>query len=263
MSTTGPSLKEQLLSAVEDTLGPNALDTLKPTEPKPEDINEFASELNFIPSCRTQKPMPRALRGSPASIMVGLTSECPRWIPGSIIRWAAWRAGFDSQEDANYAALQLEIAAQKWNAADIGVTFEWVPLAKDATFVLCHGGKQPGSLAEAFFPNDNDLNYINVYELAFTKEWRDHMWNVFTHELGHVLGLRHEFAMDSYSAMYEGGAERLGPRDPMSVMNYRREPPEMQQSDIDSTKAFYALKSDLNGKAPYVGNTMVKDYVPM
>ena len=89
------------------------------------------------------------------------------------------------------------------------------------------------------------------------------MWNVFTHELGHVLGLRHEFAMDAYSAMYEGGAERLGPRDPMSVMNYRREPPEMQQSDIDSTKAFYALKPDQNGKAPYVGSTAVTDYRPM
>jgi hypothetical protein len=255
-----------MFEAVEHALGPNALDTIKPVDSPPEDIVDTTLKLVSIPACRTQKPMPRALKGSPAAIYVGLDAECPRWKPGSVIRWAAWRAGFENEEDADYAALQLEIAAQKWNAAEVGVTFEWVQLAKDATFVLCHGGKQPGGLAEAFFPTSADLSTINVYELAFTKEWKGHMWNVFVHELGHVLGLRHEFAMDYYHPYYEGGdkrAELIGPRDPLSVMNYRKEPPEIQQSDIDSTRAFYALGPDAKGNPPYVGGTAIVDYKPM
>lgn len=91
------------------------------------------------------------------------------------------------------------------------------------------------------------------------------MHKVFTHELGHVLGLRHEFAIgDVPSGMRaEGhGAVRLGPPDEFSVMNYRDEPPELQQSDIDSTKLFYNLREDAEGNPPKVGMTEVVDYTP-
>ncbi|CAO2648168.1 Nn.00g090900.m01.CDS01 [Neocucurbitaria sp. VM-36] len=162
------------------------------------------------------------------------------------------------KEDVDFAAQQLQFAAEKWNETDIGVIFEWVPLAKDATFVLVHGGDEQGTLAQAFFPNANDLNYLYVHTLAFEKAWKEHMWRVFMHELGHVLGLRHEFAL------LEGhGAVEVGPRNALSIMNYREEPPEMQQTDIDSTRVFYALVADANGKPPKVGMTRVKDYVPM
>lgn len=219
------------------------------------------SIFKHAPVCVTQKSIPLAFQGGPASIVIGISAECPRWVPGSVIRWAAWRAGFDSQDDADYAAIQLQTAAEIWNAANVGVTFEWVSLAQDATFVLCHGGYKGDILAEAFFPNKDDLSILNVHTAAFHQSWKHNMYKVFLHELGHVLGLRHEFALEDPREMV-WKAVQLGPSNELSVMNYRKEPPELQQSDIDSTKLFYSLKNDANGKAPKVGMTVVKDYTP-
>ncbi|KAF5569560.1 hypothetical protein FPANT_13903, partial [Fusarium pseudoanthophilum] len=73
---------------------------------------------------------------------------------------------------------------------------------------------------------------------AFSRKWKPHMWNLFVPELGHVICLRHEFAIgdvrDEMTADREGeGAVRLGAPDPMSAMNYLNEPPQLQYSDID------------------------------
>lgn len=254
-----PSNKEILLDAAAESIGKDALATVKPHEvEKPSSKPAHSSSKAHI--CITQQDVPRNLRTSPVEIVVGLYQECPRWVPGSVIKWAVWQADFPSPEDADYAANQLAVAAQVWNDADIGVTFEWVQLAKDATFILCHGGDKGGVLASAFFPSHNDLDYLFVYDSSFTDSWKPDMWRVFMHELGHVLGLRHEFALERE----EMGAVRLGPENENSVMTYRDDggPPEMQPSDIESTKLFYSLKADANGKPPKVGGTVVKDYTP-
>jgi len=93
------------------------------------------------------------------------------------------------------------------------------------------------------------------------------VWNVFIHELGHVLGLRHEFAIgdvrDEMTTDREGEkAVRVDAPDPNSVMNYRNEPPQLQQSDIDSTRKFYSMTEDAHGKSPSIGMTRVVDYTP-
>ncbi|KAJ4194622.1 hypothetical protein NW767_009808 [Fusarium falciforme] len=93
------------------------------------------------------------------------------------------------------------------------------------------------------------------------------MWEILTCELGHFLGrLKHEFAIEGppiSDIEAEGqGAVPLGARDPKSVMKYAPEPPEMQESNIDSTKMSYALKPDENGNPPIVGFTKVIEYIP-
>ncbi|KAF9692985.1 hypothetical protein EKO04_008963 [Ascochyta lentis] len=268
MSFEPPTTKEVLLDAVIQKAGEHVLSTVAPSENLdiPEAVYSFPGE--FIPPCCTQAPIPIALRNGPSDIMLGLDKECPRWAPGSVIRWAAWRQGFKSDEDAVFAADHLSIAANKWNSLDVGVKFEWVPLAKDAVFVLCHGGSNGNTLAQAFFPNPNDLSYFLVFNAAFSiKSWKENMWKIFTHELGHVLGLRHEFSMDVNEQTGEvrekERAVQLGPRNENSVMTYGRRPPEIQQSDIDSTRAFYALTDDANGDPPRIGMTDVRDYTPM
>ncbi|KAH6962575.1 hypothetical protein BKA56DRAFT_679366 [Ilyonectria sp. MPI-CAGE-AT-0026] len=259
MSSTGRSTKEIILNTVAETLGKDALETVQPTDFP--DAKPTKATLKEVPTCITQTDAPVNLRNGPVDIFVGLDKECPRWDPGSVVKWAAWRQGFKSQEDADLAALHLATATEQWNKANVGVTFEWVPLAEDATFVLCHGGAKGGVLASAFFPNANDLNYLYVYTAAFQQPYKNNMWQIFTHELGHVLGLRHEFAVDGIRdrgiAPEEFGAVQLGRRDELSVMNYRDELPELQRSDIKSTKLFYSLPS--NAK---VGRTPVADYTP-
>jgi hypothetical protein len=110
-------------------------------------------------------------------------------------------------------------------------------------------------LASAYFPNRKGLNFVFVYSLAFQPDFRNGLWKIFTHELGHVLGLRHEFAMDP--ERFEGNAVQIGKANPLSVMNYREELPELQQSDIDTTQQFYALPVGTR-----LSTTPIVNYVP-
>ncbi|KAK4671391.1 hypothetical protein QC764_0094760 [Podospora pseudoanserina] len=269
--TSEPSTKEIIIGQVIDALGEHALDTVSPSDKVPSLPRDDSSpDDDFFPHCITQQPIPRPFRGpgAPHNIMVGLEKECPRWAPGSVIRWVALTSGFKTPSDASYAATHLNLACQKWNDLSIGVTFEWVTDPKDATFALCHGGDSGGTLASAFFPNANDLNMMLVYNPVFSMpRWKANLWKVFTHELGHVLGLRHEFAVDvnpETGTVFEAAASvQLGPRNEKSVMNYSRAPPEIQVSDVESTKAFYALREGEGGVPAMVGLTEVVDYVPM
>ncbi|KAL4867388.1 hypothetical protein BDV12DRAFT_198213 [Aspergillus spectabilis] len=80
-----------------------------------------------------------------------------------------------------------------------------------------------GTLAEAFFRNDLDLNYLDVYHAAFEPGAVQYPKNIFLHELGHV-----------------------GPRDPTSVMAYEF-PPQIQDTDIKNTQVFYKFPGDRLG----------------
>ena len=127
---------------------------------------------------------------------------------------------------------------------------------------ISHGGDMaPGNYRQAFFPNHNDLNYVFVYSAYFT-ELKEHLWRVFLHELGHVLGLRHEFARENTKER-QWKAVQFGPRNELSVINYRIEPPQLQQSDIVSTRIFYNLKKDVNGNPPKLEGTPVWDFTLM
>jgi hypothetical protein len=200
--------------------------------------------------------------------MVGLKRECPRWVPGSVLKYVVMKEGFKTSADADYAAEHLQKACQKWNELAVGVTFEWATNMADATFALWHGGSHGGTLASAFFPNANDMNIMMVYNLAFAMpKWKKDMWKVFMHELGHVLGMRHEFAMDINPVTGKNKesivAVQLGPRNPKSVMTYDNKPPEVQDTDVESVRAFYALRAKENEDSPMVGLTPVEDYFSM
>lgn len=253
--------KDGLIDAMETILGENALETIDPVEvsqPAPSKAVKLEPPL-----CFTQNDLPVALQSihsqnGVSEIVVGLLEKVPRWKPGSVIKWAAWSDGYHCKDDADHAAKQLAIAAEQWNEANVGVTFEWVQHSRDATFVLVYGGSKGGVLASAFFPNGSDLNFVYVFGGAFRHGWKENMWKVFTHELGHVLGLRHEFAIEKEKM----GATQLGPQNEFSVMNYRAEPPELQKSDIESTREFYAIRADDYGNPAKVGSRYIEDFIP-
>jgi hypothetical protein len=75
---------------------------------------------------------------------------------------------------------------------------------------------------------------VIVFDFALNDDNVGMLKGVFLHELGHVLGLRHEFAIEE-----EGqGAVLFGVKNKLSVMSYNL-PPSIQQSDRDGVKAFY------------------------
>ncbi|KAM3502806.1 hypothetical protein MY10362_004593 [Beauveria mimosiformis] len=209
----------------------------------PHKASDPPSDGEPVYTCVTQRNAPRS---SPAAIMVGLFQEIPRWKIGSVINFAAYADGYPAPGDAIYAANCLIEAAEVWNSSKVGVTFKWVPNVEDAAFVLAYGGKLSTVLASAFFPGKETLEVLSVYEHGFDKTERTSkrgkfsnygiMKNVFLHELGHVLGLRHEFAMDPDT--YEGGAIVMGSSNKESVMSYIF-PPQLQESDIKDTRYFY------------------------
>ena len=223
---------------------------------KPKEPQGPAEQAEPSYTCITElQPDPSSV----ASIVIGEGRVAPRWRYDSTINYATYADGYPNEDGAIYAANALIAAAEEWNAVNVGVAFKWVSNVEDAAFVLQYGGDKGTVLASAFFPNDKPLNTVFVYSYAFDKkqnpdrgrgDFRKYeiMKNVFLHELGHVLGLRHEFALD-IGPQYEGsGAVRVFSTDKESVMSYKF-PPLMQDSDKQDTRAFYKLP-------------LIQDFVP-
>ncbi|KAJ5110375.1 hypothetical protein N7532_000910 [Penicillium argentinense] len=202
--------------------------------------NDVSIAISTYP-CATQGPVLRNLAADDiasgiADIQFGHNGKIDRWKKDTTIQWAAYLQGYPTPDLAVYAARKLNEAAMKWNSLSLGVKFKWVSRLEDAAFVLGYGGDQGPTCARAFFPNSNDINPIYVYKRAFEAGLINNMDGFFLHELGHVLGLHHEFAPENPT--HEGRTLTFGTRNPKSVMGYTY-PPRMQPSDEVSTKLFY------------------------
>jgi len=190
--------------------------------------------------CVTQVSMPEPLGrrehqqdGPPAEqVWMGPWGEIPRWKKGSTVNYTAYCMGYQAPSHAYYAAYKLYEAAERWNKMDVGVQFKWVDKLEDAAFALAYGGDGGSTLCKGFFPNSRDLNTLFVYQRAFQAGFVNNMANMFMHELGHIMGLRHEFANQP------SGRLPWGSSNPYSVMSYSF-PQEIHDSDVKDAKSFY------------------------
>ncbi|KAG7285412.1 hypothetical protein NEMBOFW57_010039 [Staphylotrichum longicolle] len=153
------------------------------------------------------------------SARAGHAGNClPRWKPGSVVTYTVVEESFPSSKWAIFAQDALVEAAQDWTNRHVGVQFRLVEQGERAVFALKYRDFRAPSqfLAESFFP-DFKYRIMYVFRVAFHREYRRYMANVFRHELGHVLGLRHEGA-----AIHEPEVPsvELGLGNGLSIMNY-------------------------------------------
>ncbi len=167
-------------------------------------LQELRSAMNTLPKAKPPKPSRRAYNCATQrnetldELYLGLlVGQIHLWENGSTINWIARSDGYPQDGQAIEAAARLCQAAEQWNEVMDGrVRFQYVTNFDDACFKLEYGGFKGPVLAEAFMPFQYGmvLNTVYVYELLFDPQYRVHMLGTMLHELGHVLGLRHEHA---------------------------------------------------------------------
>ncbi|RYP47416.1 hypothetical protein DL768_006531 [Monosporascus sp. mg162] len=182
-------------------------------------------------------------RRSHAQLRVGIDGFIPRWTKGSTLKYIVRAESFPTPDMATYTAGKLAEAISMWK--DKGVRFQQVYPTCRATFqVIYHdmpADNYANVYAEAFFPNAHlpTERTLIVYGLALNEGNRDYLANILSHEIGHIMGLRHEFAAKSNSE--EAGSVLWGKENDRSIMNYFDHPSKwrVQKQDLDDLESFY------------------------
>lgn len=232
-------------------------------------------------SCSTQKNLKAELLPPPQtpggkhppvgdggeSIVVGVGKEIPRWdvvkqSPREL-KYFVQTSEFPSVDRARDARVAFQRAADLWNAMDLGIKIVATSDAASAHFDLTYWDPPnplDTTLASAFFPNEKNQS-VWVYDSALQPKNRNNLVSIFAHEIGHILGLRHEFAITGdpekeLKAEGNGATQFMEPNYD-SVMSYNF-PPTIQATDEEGIQAFYKLE---NGAK--IGVLPVKDYIPV
>jgi hypothetical protein len=158
------------------------------------------------------------------------------------VRYTFLAESFPSSALAAFAAAMLVEARHMWK--DIGVVFEHVCPDSPATFQVVYvdtpDSQNPDILASAFFPNVGPANdrILYIYRSAFTPGRIKYMANVFAHEIGHILGLRHELVR----CRLEPPSVSWGRKNRDSVMSYHSKLRKfrVQKQDRADLRSFYA-----------------------
>jgi hypothetical protein len=219
---------------------------------------EPTSQITKYP-CHTQEEEDPSYGPAPASNLAGTTGDNAPDQPDSIVvgygeivpRWDVKTSGprtleyfveegsFPSPSLARTSAKEFQAAADSWNELELGIKISETNDAVNANFYLVYRvnklQSEIGTLARAFFPHEINEDVI-VFSRAFQSDSLPILKNIFQHEIGHILGLRHEFAIAREGA----GAVLFMEPNEKSVMSYKF-PPKIQDSDREQITEFYAL----------------------
>lgn len=224
-----------------------ACDKVKASAISPQDFGSITSTPTAL-----GQPI---LEGSPPvddhafSLRIGNGKDIPRWEKGSILTYSVDSRSFPRRQDRLLAETALAQATKPWNDMNLGITLQPAMKGKTAVFDLVfspNASKSDRTLARAFPPDApiEDRKLV-VYARQFDPVYVDSMANTFLHEIGHILGLRHEFEEQLPSILF-------GEANALSVMNYLGHPTllHIQQTDLTWTKEFYAFNGRLLSGLP-------------
>ncbi|KAF7509286.1 hypothetical protein GJ744_008180 [Endocarpon pusillum] len=199
---------------------------------------------------------PSSETGVGACLNIGMGSIIPRWdivrIRNRKLLYFIRKDSFPDRYTAQRAEAAFRAAAQEWNNVGFGLRFEAVSNLLDAHFHLVYSTAST-LYAKAFFPNS--VRDVEVYPNAFDpKRAKDGLKKTFMHELGHILGLRHEFAIKNKEL---GNPVQFMKPNEFSIMAYG-EQRDLQESDKYGVTAFYRLPNGYK----YMGRP-ITDFAPV
>lgn len=154
-------------------------------------------------------------------IIVGLGDMIPLWEEGSILRWRFHDLSMQAFADPGTAKVAIEAlfdeAVAEWGDA-CPVTFEKSDGRHDFEIVMRSQKRcSPYGcvLASAFFP-DGGQHELVIYPSMFEQS-REEQLETLVHEIGHMFGLRHYFALVKET---DWAAVSYGEHTRFSIMNY-------------------------------------------
>lgn len=170
--------------------------------------------------------------GLQTSSLVGIVQngKVVRWAPGTVLRYCVLRQTFPKDEWYEEVVENMQSATDEWTAT-CGVTFEYVESADgseslrppEVLFPVRYINGGGAFIAAAFFPHEPTPRRRMLIDPSYYSTSFDRV-GVLRHELGHILGFRHEHIRSGAPAICPDesttGTIDLTPYDPQSVMHY-------------------------------------------
>jgi hypothetical protein len=153
-----------------------------------------------------------------------------RWAPGTILTYCVLKETFPRLEWYEEVVENMRLATEAWEMT-CGVEFAYVPTLDNsgstrpsgALFPVRHINANGAFIAASFFPSDPATRRRILIDPSYYTTSFDHV-GVLRHELGHVIGFRHEHIRSGAPPICPhedtSGTINLTNYDPRSVMHY-------------------------------------------